>query len=629
MLNIIRLFVFCSTVLFSAFSNASYEELKSKIFSGELNKAELARLKNDPLYPHLLGLWFEKNIENVSYKQIKNFRSDPNNQAAYWLLKPIWQKEIIRRNDARLTFSEFASATSAEQKCHYFAAQQTLGKKVSQEEIANLWMSGTSRPDHCDPFLLSWLALQPNQENLIWQRQLLAFYQRNGSLLRYLNKLYPTAESFEQGTFLAKVYQNPKSIISKNYNPNSEAMRELALASVNRMAFKDPKSASNLWLTLVKSTPKFSPDQIKKASKYLGVAMAKQGLPEAHYWLTIADPSRSDETVQHWRLQIALSEKQFSSVIQMYSELSDTLKHSDQWEYWLGYAMLHSGVADETTNPLHQLSKKRSYYGYLAAGVLNQPTQLANHTPYPNANADRVRKEPAMVRALALFKLGEIERAQVEWNLWLRKKDDQTQHDAAELALESGWYSKASQAAGWSRRYDLIHLRYPLAFDPIIDYHAQLLDIPSFWIYGVIRQESRYMQAARSPVGARGLMQLMPATAKVTAKKYDVDYTGTEDLDDPLTNIALGSHYLRELLSRFDHPVYATAAYNAGPSRVIAWKKRYSGDISIWIESIPFDETRNYVKSVLVYSQVYALHTGNVWQMNQWTQPNSGIAALQ
>ncbi|MFQ3230778.1 MAG: soluble lytic murein transglycosylase [Reinekea sp.] len=622
--------LFFSLVCLMSINNAcaGFLEIKDQIETNSINFSTLKTYKKDPLYPHLLGLWYEQHIEKTSVKDIEQFRSHDENKAAYWLLKNTWQREVIRRENWSLIAKEFANEKSPELQCHLFVALEKLDRPIPENLVAALWQSGHSRPDHCDPFLLAWLDQQPNQGQLIWQRQLLAFYSRNGNLLRYLNRFYVNEPDKKKGEFLAAVYQNPKEVINQGYDPSNSDMRELALASVNKMAYIDPRSASNLWLKLVKVTPDFEPKEIRTASRYLGLAMAKQGLPEANYWLTIADSSRSDSEVQHWRLQIALSKDQIDEVIYLYSELSDSLKKTEQWQYWYGYALLKQTSAQDELNPLYSLSKKRSYYGYMAAGLLGLPTQLSNNTPYPIGDPDKVRNNTSANRAKLLFQLDEIDRAQVEWNLWLRNLDAQTQHDAAELALEWGWYSKASQAAGWSRRYDLIHLRYPKAYASIIDYHAELLAIPDFWIYGVIRQESRYMQQAKSPVGARGLMQLMPKTAAATAQKYNVDYATTNDLNDPVTNIALGSHYLSELLIRFEHPVYATAAYNAGPSRVVAWQKRYPTNIPVWIESIPFDETRNYVKAVLVYSQVYALTADNGWQLNQWTQQNTGVAQL-
>jgi soluble lytic murein transglycosylase len=279
-------------------------------------------------------------------------------------------------------------------------------------------------------------------------------------------------------------------------------------------------------------------------------------------------------------------------------------------------------------NPLYALSTKRLYYGYLAAGVLGKKPSLNNNHDYPQVDTQTLAQIPALKRAKALYEAGEITRAQVEWNLYVRGQSNQVQHAAAELAMSWQWYAKASQSAGWSGRYKLIDLRYPNAFETLVEQHANELELPAYWIYGVMRQESRYEQTAISPAGAIGLMQVMPATARQTASKHKLPYNSKDDLKTPEINIAIGSHYLRDLVNRFDHPVYATAAYNAGPSRVVTWRDRFPNDMTIWIESIPFNETRNYVKSVLAYSQIYAILHESDWHLASWTNPVDAFAAV-
>lgn len=593
-----------------------------------VSPAEIKQWRSDILFPHLYEQWLSQNITTLSPADVDIFLKDPENNAAAWFFTPKWHAELIRREDWQSINQAFADESDPDLICYYLQSQQELNLPIDESKVASLWDSGLSRPDHCDPFLIDWISKQPDAESLVWKRQLRAFYSRNGKLLRYLNRFYETADSKSHGQFLAEVYGNPRHIVSQHYNPDSSKMHELALAAVNRMAYQDPRSASNLWLQIVKATPAITQQQIREASRYLGIAMAKQALPEASYWLSIADPKGEDEDVQHWRLQIALTKKDYNTVISYYQQLSDGLKRKDQWRYWYGYARLKTDGSLSDDNPLKALSKQRLYYGYLAAGTLGITPSLNAEPDYPPVAMQQLTNRNEIKRAQKLFESGDIIRAQVEWNLLVRNLDNELQHTAAELALTWGWYAKASQSAGWSGRYDLIHLRYPNAFDQIVNSQAEKLDLPNYWIYGVMRQESRYENTAVSPAGAYGLMQILPSTAKQTAKRFGIPFSGTEALFDPQTNIEIGSQYLHELLGRFDHPVFATAAYNAGPSRVNAWRELFPNDIKIWIESIPFDETRNYVKSVLVYSQIYALTNESDWHLASWTHPNDALATL-
>ncbi len=626
MRSIILLLLFCYPLV----SNASniYQTKVRLIEAALVDREELLSWKDDLLFPHLYEQWLSLNIKSTTQTEINAFLDNPDYRGAAWFLTPKWQQELIRRKDWQAIHSQFSNEPDADLICYYLESEKQLNLPLSTAKIEELWASGLSRPDHCDPFFIDWITSNDRAEQLIWDRQLKAFYSRNGTLLTYLNRFYTSKTGQDIGKFLTEVYQNPKRIVSQQYNPDKSHMRELALAAVNRMAFQDPRSASNLWLQVVKATPGISATEVRAASKYLGIAMAKQALPEAAYWLTIADPSRKDEQVQHWRLQIALSEKNYEFIVYEYEKLDRNLQNEPQWQYWYGVAKLKTEGTVSADNPLISLSTRRLYYGYLAAGVLGLPPSLDAKPNYPVVTTTKLNAMPELKRAKKLYESGDTVRAQVEWNLVVRNLDNATQHAAAELAMEWNWYAKASQAAGWSGRYDLIELRYPNAYQAIVNAQSTKLDLPNYWLYGVMRQESRYETTAVSPAGAQGLMQIMPNTAKQVAKKLKVPYSNPSDLHDPNLNIIIGSQYLSELLKRFGHPVYATAAYNAGPSRVDLWRDRFPNDISVWIESIPFDETRNYVKSVLAYSQIYALTANTGWHLASWTNPTEGFATL-
>lgn len=626
-----RTLIFISALLVGTWvsANTDFNDKLELISDGKIDKNQLSQWSNETLYPYYLEAWLTENITSLSQSDVDAFLSDDNNVGAAWFFRPKWRNELIRREDWPQINQQFADFNSAELSCYYFQSQVELGQKVSPSDVEKLWQTGRSQPDNCDPFFADWIASLDDPDPQIWDRQLKAFYSRNGTLLRYLNRFYRSDENRTTGEFLVSVYDEPKSIISKNYNPNDPHMRELALAAVNRMAFQDPRSASNLWLQIVKVTPEIGQDAVQEASAFLGIAMAKNALPEASYWLSIADPKREDEIVQHWRLQIALVDKDYYRILDYYQALSPELKTESQWRYWSGVARMkvEGAVADD--NPIIALSTQRLYYGYLAAGVLGVPPSLNSNPQYAPIDVAAIANEPPLVRSKALYQAGDTLRGQVEWNLFVRQQPDAIQHAAAELAMSWGWYAKASQSAAWSGRYDLIHLRFPDAFGPFVEYHADQLDLPRYWVYGLMRQESLFEHTAVSSANAHGLMQILPTTAAQTARRYGIAYSDKNDLYDPSTNIEIGTNYMAELLREFGHPVFATAAYNAGPSRVVAWRERFPNEMTIWIESIPFDETRNYVKSVLAYSQIYAITTGEEWQLASWTTPATAFASTE
>lgn len=624
-----RAFLLAISCFFSSVVSAQYTQISQQIEQQQMSFAQLQQWSDDVLYPHYYGLWLQANLSQTDANTIREFRNNSDYTAAYHFLEPHWHQEVVNRADPELIIAELADVKSPELMCHYFAALEKSNQRIPAEWVEPLWMTGRSQPDHCDVYMIDWLIAQSDIDERVWRRQLMAFYSRNGTLLNYLNRFYVNETEQQMGEFLTHIYRSPVHLLSRGYNPDLPKHRELGLATINRLAFQDPKAASNLWGQLLRATPKFSVQDRMGTSKHLGITMAKQQLPEADYWLMLADPDGKDIEVQHWRFQIALAKDDELKVLELYQQLQPGLKNRDQFQYWYGITRLRQSVSVEADNPLLNLSQQRSYYGFLAAGLLGTSPTLSIDNQYPDKDINQIANERPLQRAKALFDAQQIERAQVEWNLWIAGQPENIRHTAAELALGWGWYEKASQAAGQARRFDLIALRYPRAFNAVVNAQANVLDIPDYWIYGVMRQESRYMTAARSSAGAIGLMQLMPATAKQTATRYKIPYKNTTDLTDPETNIALGSHYLAELLRRYDNPIYATAAYNAGPSRVNNWREQLPTDMTVWIESIPFDETRNYVKAVLTFAQVYALSNDSPWQLSQWTQHHTEFALNQ
>lgn len=623
-----RLLLLCVLLTVSnAFADPVYQQLVGQIQSHELSWQALQSWSDHPLFPHLQGQWFEHNLADAEIDHVKTFLTNPDHRAASWFLKPKWRTALVERKAWGDLIDQFPSPKSAEEKCDYWQALKELQRPVPVADVQTLWLSGQSRPDACDPFFFALINQHPDRLNLVWERQQKAFYARNGRLLRYLNRFYETDDGRALGAMITRIYDRPTSIVSNNYNPADDRQRTLALAAVNRLAFRDPKSASNLWLALVQKTPEFTGKDIRTASEYLGVAMAKQGMPEADYWLRLADPKGQSEAIQHWRFLIATEAEQYSEVIELYQSLSDQLKNHVEFRYWYGWALFKTQGFIAEDHPWHALAQQRRYYGFLAAAHLNQRAVL-NETVGQAPSVAYLAAKPALQRAYLLRESGDLTRAQIEWNLAIRGLPNADQLKAAHLAQTWDWHHKASQSAGWSGQYQRLDLRYPMAFETMVTELAEETRLPSHWIYAVMRQESRYDSHAVSPVGARGLMQLMPATAQRAAKRYGVPYQGVDDLFKPEINIQLGSQYLAQLMRQFNNPIQATAAYNAGPSRVKSWNKRFPEDRRLWVESIPFEETRHYVKSVMAYNQIYAELQNTGWHLAQWFQPDIQIAQL-
>ncbi len=259
------------------------------------------------------------------------------------------------------------------------------------------------------------------------------------------------------------------------------------------------------------------------------------------------------------------------------------------------------------------LSQERSFYGFISSELLSKPLQLNQQLSAPsNDQITRVLSTPGIVRAWELYQINEDTYARSEWNLAITRMPAEDRGIAAQLADQWGWHHHAIMAAARSDIRDNLKLRFPTAYQNSVTTNASKNGIAKDWVFSLIRQESAFSYQAKSPVGALGMMQIMPATAKQISKNMGIRYKGKYSLLQPEKNIQLGTRYMGQLLKRFQgNTILATAAYNAGPNRAKRWQPKHSpmaGDI--WIETIPYKETRNYVKNVMTYQAIYRSHLG-------------------
>jgi soluble lytic murein transglycosylase len=280
-----------------------------------------------------------------------------------------------------------------------------------------------------------------------------------------------------------------------------------------------------------------------------------------------------------------------------------------RWQYWLARALTSTHLGSERARLAYQaLAEERNYYGFLAAAHLGKEARM-NGAPH---RVDRellaaLQRRPAVGRALELYAVGDLLNARREWFALLPQLDPAEQFHAALLAQEVGWVAQGIFTANAADLRDNLELRFPVAYADVFQRISHSTAVPQPFLLAVARQESAFDPRARSSANARGLMQLMHPTASLVAKRIGITAPSTTDLYDPGMNVELGGHHLARLLARYgERRPLAAAAYNAGEHRVDRWVRERSGtSMDIWIESIPFRETRNYVKNVLAFTQVY------------------------
>jgi soluble lytic murein transglycosylase len=282
---------------------------------------------------------------------------------------------------------------------------------------------------------------------------------------------------------------------------------------------------------------------------------------------------------------------------------------SNRWQYWFARALATTHLGSERARLAYRaLADERDYYGFLAAERIGSEAQLNDSVHTLDAvQVNQLRRIPAVNRAVELYAVGDLLNARREWNRLVPQMDSSSQTHAAYLALQMGWTSQGIRIANVANLHDHLGLRFPVVYQEVFQRVSAITTVPHSFLIAIARQESAFDPRARSSANARGLMQLLHSTAGAAAKRAGLSAPSTTDLYNPAINVEISGHHLAALMARYgDRRPLVAAAYNAGQRRVDRWIKDASGTpTDVWIETIPFRETRNYVKNVLAFAQVY------------------------
>ncbi|MBP1599120.1 MAG: Lytic transglycosylase catalytic, partial [Acidobacteria bacterium] len=386
--------------------------------------------------------------------------------------------------------------------------------------------------------------------------------------------------------------------------------RELAIVALTRLAQIDPEVAAKRWDG--KLQERFPREERQYVWGVLATQGARRHLPEAVDWFRETGETHLSDEQLAWRVRIALRQENWREVKTAIERMAASVFNEPAWIYWLGRAQCELGAPEEGRRLFRCIADEHHFYGQLAAEELGIPLTV------PPKAAPPTKKELAHVaslggikRALALYRLGLRNEATAEWIWSIRSMDDRMLLAAAELASRNGIWDRAINTADKTVSLHDFSMRYPTPYGKVLSEQARIQQIDEQWVLGLVRQESRFIADARSSAGASGLMQLLPATARWVARKIGMKGYHSSRVNQPRVNVALGTFYLRHVLGGLDgSPVLAAAAYNAGPGRARRWRAARPLEGAIYIESIPFAETRQYVKKVMANTVYYDALSG-------------------
>lgn len=568
-----------------------------------------------PLYPDLLGALLRGSLARQPHTALDAFRAKyPTHPEAHLLARAQLRQAADRNEWSKfLRLWEAAPQRDAEMACHLVAAQINTGANTRSDSAGlKLWHVGHSQPTACDPVFVSL-----KQRNLLtkaryWQRLDLALEERQFGLASYLARSLDKSAQQRVGTW-QQMLADPASTLDQQVNHSAAAKPSVALleAGLMRLAYRDGGRALALWRKLAKRY-ELPTDLRARLLRQAALGSAQRLETNAVKKLAQVPPNLVDDKVRHWRVRSALRDNNPTAALRALDGLSDNQAALAGNRYWRARILDQLGDSDQSQQTFAGVAEERGFYGFLAADWLQLPYAFG-HTPTP-MDATRLSALAAdhqFIRARELFHVGLFGRGRQLWERLMKTLDQTDQSQAALLANRWGWHSRAiATASRAGLRHDL-RLRFPI---PQADW-LNNLPVDQSLVLGVARSESSFMPDVRSSAGAVGLMQLMPATGKEVARKLGVNYRGLKTLVDPVSNARLGSEYLNRMLQRFDeNKVLAAAAYNAGPHRVDQWLPTTEMPAEIWLATIPFQETRQYVQRVLETATIMQWRMGGAPQ---------------
>ena len=382
---------------------------------------------------------------------------------------------------------------------------------------------------------------------------------------------------------------------------------EALAAGFDKLARTEPAYALDLLPRLIAHeglTPE-NQDRLKRAAA-LGAAYDRD--PRAMAAFDDLPAAVIDGPVQEWRVRAALWKHDFARALAWLDLMPSNLAAQPRWRYWRARTVA-AVQGDEAAAPIfRELAGLRDYYGYLAADRVAQPYNLnVRPSPLDAAAQSALAQEPGVIRAHELFDCDMTDEATSEWNAALESADNALRVQAALLASRWGWFAQSITTLAQSGEFDDVTLRYPRPFLDSVIQGSKLAQLPQDWILAVMRQESLFRKDAISRADARGVMQMVNSTASAVARRWHLPAPGRDGLFDPSIAIPLGAAHLRELLDRYGEQLTLTlAAYNAGPTAVARWLPPTPMDPDIWIENIPYNETRGYVQHILEHIVAFA-----------------------
>lgn len=573
---------------------------------GDARKLDLyaKRLRGHVLEPYATYWQLRMRLDDATPSEVRAWIAANGDTLLAPRLRVEWLKRLAREQQWELFDAEAKDVQSddLELTCYTLQSKARMNGAQALQEARPLWFVQRELPDNCTPLFRSLAGAGQLSAEDIWTRVRLSLEQGQVTTAWRIGNFLPAGEGPDL-KLLTQVSGNPAAFLDRPLDVKTRAARETTMFAVHRLARSAPPQAATHWGRI---ESRFSEADREYVWGQLAYFAALRRDPSALAWFGKAG-DLSDIQLG-WKVRVALLARSWKDVLAAIDAMTPREREQASWRYWKARAFKATGRHEEALVLLRGVATEFSFYGQLALEELGHKIGVPP-APYKAGSDDLrvVNGNPSIQRALALFRMNLRVDGAREWGWALRPFDDRQLLAAAEIARRNELWDRAIAAADRTTVVHDFSLRYVAPYRENLKPIAAQLDLDEAWVYGLIRQESRFVSNARSSVGAGGLMQLMPTTAKWVAGKLGMRNWSPTQVTDVNTNLSLGTYYLRHVLDTLDgSPVLASAAYNAGPGRARAWRIDTPLEGAVYAEAIPFTETRDYVKKVMANATYYA-----------------------
>jgi len=549
-----------------------------------------------------------RNIDTLPAAQAQAFLARYRDEVVAEVFRDAWLRALLKRQDwsgYRAAWSP--SIRSPALRCAELDARARTGAADAAwtQDAQAMWRSsGKSLPGECDAVFTALAARGGLTDELRWERIELAAAEGEPAVMRAAARELPPDQR-ALATDYAAFVQSPNER-ALNW-PKTARSRLVASHGLAKFAKADPLAAEAR-LPAIADALGFTVEDRGRVLYQAALWTVASYLPDSARLLNLVPDGAYDERLHEWRVREALTRSDWKAALTALQKMGEKQRSDSRWQWFEARMRELTGDRAGAQALFVAVAKKPDFHGFLAADRLDQPYALCPWMPdWTATQKAAVAADPAMVRAMALYRADRGGWAQREWDEALSRFDDAQRRIAVEVAQDNGWFDRGVFGLGKAPgELQLYTLRFPIHHADAIEREARKNGLDPAWVAAEIRAESVFNPKARSPANARGLMQVLPETGAAVARRLGLAWGGAESLYDSDTNITLGTAYLREKEAMYGKPYVAIAAYNAGPTPTSRWlSQRPAMDPDLWIETISYKETREYVARILAFSVIY------------------------